>query len=298
MKLYSTCGFEQLVGIEGPNYHIRDFCGRGTKLQGKQCVPWSGKVFCGENTVWDEDARKCLPVFLKEKIEPCTTLKCSDDAETCEKNEDCVDNAFCQKVAGRRNVCRKNDSQNNREDGEYCIKASHCASGECFHLTCLEQNIPDGKACVKSSQCTSNNCVGNICQAKEVLVWNKPALAVSKPALAVSKPALAVSKPALVVSKARYSGFFDDKHSVPEPAQKRWNGWSDHGKCENLGLTTYCTCGANTVPYVNSDGRTAKCTQPWPGGMSHKTLVCPEGSAPVMWKGGPFGSHKGLQCVL
>ena len=111
---------------------------------------------------------KCEP-----RIPACTELECwqklGTTNEPCHRDADCEDNAYCRKVAGQRNACRKKDTVRNRPDGEYSEAHDQCASNYSKNWICTPQKDSclttdknhkscDDKHCDENQECTSGLC--------------------------------------------------------------------------------------------------------------------------------------------
>ena len=125
----------------------------------------------GEYCQTDESCASglCAHNICTPRIEPCTKLSCDQKLEPydhpCNRNEDCVDNSHCDMVAGQRNTCRKDNSQKDRPDGEYCKNDDECTSGLCAHnictpkiepctgLTCNQSLVPYEHPCNRDQDC-------------------------------------------------------------------------------------------------------------------------------------------------
>ena len=106
-----------------------------TSRDGVDCS--SGECYCNKNT---HCARRRTSCSTADKE------SCDHDMVYCDANNWC-ESGFCDIVVGEPNVCRKNDSETGREDGEFCNdEDGQCKSGLCAHHKC-EPQIPP---CTKS----------------------------------------------------------------------------------------------------------------------------------------------------
>ena len=88
----------------------------------------------------------------------------------CNRDLDCEENAYCDKVAAQRNTCRKKDSIKNRPDGEFCKRDDHCASGLCASHRC----VPRIRACTDLNCWQHVGCAQMKCNTKPASAMDYP----------------------------------------------------------------------------------------------------------------------------
>ena len=118
-----------------------DFCNRDAQCASGLCVNYA-----------------CTP-----RLPACTTISCSQTVfgtnHPCNRDVDCVNGAYCRKIAGQRNTCRKVVSAKNRPTREYCEADNQCASGLCRNWLC-DNKLANYEGCNgrPDTDCRSGRC--------------------------------------------------------------------------------------------------------------------------------------------
>ena len=86
----------------------------------------------------------------------------------CHESTDCGPDAYCKKVAGQKNACRKHEETNGRILGEFCHTDIQCASLNCKNYRCAEWGgtVELGGSCSNDEKCISGHCDNNVCVDK------------------------------------------------------------------------------------------------------------------------------------
>ena len=118
----------------------------------------------------------CWGYICRPRLPACTALSCNQSVsgtnQPCHRNQDCVAGAYCRKVAGQRNTCRKTGG--NRNNNEYCDNNNQCTSKWCHNWKCREK-INEGHRCHGNNTCKSGWCHHNRCArsgAARCAWWN------------------------------------------------------------------------------------------------------------------------------